>query len=44
MAALQKSVDRRDLGSVLDGLRWLVPEYQPSGVVVESRKQQSSSL
>ena len=44
MAALQKSVDRRDLGSVLDGLRWLVPEYQPSGVVVESQKQQSSSL
>jgi len=45
MAALQESVDRRDLGSVLDGLRRLVPEYQPSDVVLESRKEpQSSSL
>jgi FlaA1/EpsC-like NDP-sugar epimerase len=45
MAALQKSVDRRDLGSVLDDLRRLVPEYQPSDVVLESRKEpQSSSL
>jgi FlaA1/EpsC-like NDP-sugar epimerase len=43
MAALEKSVDRRDLGSVLDGLRRLVPEYQPSGVVLESRKEQQSS-
>jgi FlaA1/EpsC-like NDP-sugar epimerase len=45
MAALQRNVDQRDLGSVLDGLRWLVPEYQPSDVVLESRKEpQSSSL
>jgi FlaA1/EpsC-like NDP-sugar epimerase len=45
MTELQKSVDRRDLGSVLDGLRRLVPEYQPSDVVLESRKEpQSSSL
>jgi O-antigen biosynthesis protein WbqV len=45
MAALQKSVDRRDLGSVLDCLRRLVPEYHPSDVILESRKDpQSSSL
>ena len=43
MAALQNSVDRRDLGSVLDGLRRLVPEYQPSDVVLESRKESQSS-
>jgi FlaA1/EpsC-like NDP-sugar epimerase len=45
MAALQKNVDRRDLGSVLDDLRRLVPEYQPSKVVLELRKEpQWSSL
>src|ERR1700676_1954995 len=45
IAALQKSVDQRDLGSVLDGLRRLVAEYQPSDVVLESRKlPQPSSL
>jgi FlaA1/EpsC-like NDP-sugar epimerase len=45
MAELQKNVDRRDLGSVLDVLRRLVPEYQPSHIVLESRKEpQSSSL
>jgi FlaA1/EpsC-like NDP-sugar epimerase len=45
MEALQKGVTRRDLGSVLDGLRRLVPEYQPSDVVLESRKlPQPSSL
>jgi FlaA1/EpsC-like NDP-sugar epimerase len=43
MAALQKSVAQRDLGSVLDSLRRLVPEYQPSDVVLESRKEPHSS-
>jgi len=45
MAALRESVERRDVAGLLDGLRRLVPEYKPSDVVLESRKEpQSTSL
>jgi FlaA1/EpsC-like NDP-sugar epimerase len=44
IAALQESVERRDVASLLDGLLRLVPEYQPSEVVLESRKVPLSSL
>ncbi len=43
MAALQESADRRDMAGLLDGLRQLVPEYQPSNVVHVSRKEPQST-
>jgi FlaA1/EpsC-like NDP-sugar epimerase len=43
MAKLQESVQLRDVSTMLDVLKRLVPEYQPSEVVLESRRKEPQS-
>jgi FlaA1/EpsC-like NDP-sugar epimerase len=42
IAALKESVARYDMAEILKQLCWLVPEYRPSEMILESLKEQRS--
>jgi hypothetical protein len=42
IAAFKESVARHDMAEILKQLCWLVPEYRPSEMILESLKEQRS--